>query len=170
MQERGDALPARDHGVDEAVVDIHGLKRRQPHLGDVRLLEDDVEQLVDLDMRVGRIDAVVGAEVHAGEDDLGDARALGAPHLFEHRGNRNGTLRPARLPHDAVRAAVVAAVLDLDTQARAAEQVGEVVPLVEVDRARGQARRVGGGAGDVDLGGLGNDPRRQVGELAGMPG
>ena len=28
VQERGDALPARDHGVDEAVVDIHGLKRR----------------------------------------------------------------------------------------------------------------------------------------------
>ncbi|VWM24294.1 Uncharacterised protein [Collinsella intestinalis] len=42
------------------------------------------------------------------------------------------------------------------------------MPLVEADRARGQARRVGGGAGDVDLGGLGNDPRRQVGELAGM--
>ena len=108
VQERGDALPARDHGVDEAVVDVHGLKRRQPHLGNVRLLEDDVEQLVDLDVRVGRIDAVVGAEVHAGEDDLGDAGALGAANLFEHGGNRHGTLRPARLPHDAVRAAVVA--------------------------------------------------------------
>ena len=59
-------------------------------------------------------------------------------------------------------------VLHLDAQARAAEQVGQVVPLVEVDRTHGQARRVGGSAGDVDLGGLGNDSRRQVGELTGM--
>ena len=146
-----------------------GSKGRQAHLLDVRLAQDDVEQLVDLHVSIARVDAVVRAQVDPREHDLGDAGALGLADLIEHRLDGHRTLGPARLPHDAVGAAVVAPVLDLDPQTGTAQQVRKVVALARGARApRRQARRTRRGAGHVDLGGLGDHARRELRERAGV--
>ena len=126
VQKRGDTLRIASHDLQQALGDIHGFHRRNAHMGNRGALHDGLEQLVDLHVFVGRALAVVGTEVHARQHDLGHAGLLGLEHLLEHRLDRHGALGAARLPHDAVGAAVIAAVLDLYAQAGAPKRIDHI--------------------------------------------
>ena len=95
-------------------------------MGDLGALHDGLEQLIDLDMFVGRALAVIGTQIHAGQHDLGHAGLLRFAHLFEHGLDGHGTLGAAGLPHNAISAAVVAAILDLHAQPRTTERIDHV--------------------------------------------
>ena len=62
-------------------------------------------------------------QVDTREHDLGNVGAFGFAHLAQDRLDGNRALGTTCLPHDTVGATVVAAVLDLDAQARAAQKV-----------------------------------------------
>ncbi len=96
------------------------------------------EQLIDLDMFIGRALAVIGAQIHAGQHDLGHAGLLSFTHLFEHGLNGHGTLGAAGLPHDAIGTAVVAAILDLHAQPRTTERIDHVAIAARRERYRTQ--------------------------------
>ena len=123
VQKRGDTLRIARHNLKQALRDIHGLDRGNAHMRNSRALHNGLEQLIDFDMLVGRALAVIGTQIHAGQHDLGHAGLLGLANLLEHGLDGHGALGAACLPHNAIGAAMVAAVLNLHAQARATERI-----------------------------------------------
>ena len=114
MEELRHASAARRHDAKELVRDarrLHGRETHAPYLG---LVEHTVEKPREVEPL-----ALISPEVDAGEHHL--ARTLGdeRAHLAHNRVRPERARPSARLPDDAVGAAVVAAVLDLEAGAHA---------------------------------------------------
>lgn len=161
MQKWSNAPPGLRDAVDEPVRHVHGLNRRKANLRNRGLAQNDTEKLVDLDMLVVRTRAIIGTEVDTGEHHLGKPRFLDVAHLFEYGIDGHGALGAARLPHDAVGAAVVATVLDLHAHARLPER--RLARLAIAPRALLKPEELEGARDDLDLGG--ND-RHSIGEVS----
>ena len=133
-----------------------------------RALHDGLEQLIDFDMLVGRALAIVGTQVHTGQHHLGHAGLLGLANLLKHGLDRHGALGAARLPHNAIGAAMVAAVLDLHAQARATERIDHLAIAAGGNAIGLNAQHLADTFGDIDLGRLGDHAIRKLQQLLGM--
>ena len=111
-------------------------------------------------MLVVRTRAIIGTKIDTGEHHLGKPRFLDVAHLFEHSVDGHGALRAARLPHDAVRAAVVATVLDLYAHARLPER--KLRWLTIAPCALLKPEELEGARDDLDLRGNDRDPIGEV--------
>ena len=168
MQKRGDALRIARHDLEQTLGNIHGLDRGNAYMRNRRTLHNRLEQLVDLDMLVGRALTVVGTQVHAGQHDLGHTGLLGLAHLLEHGLDGHRSLGAAGLPHDAVGAAVVAAILNLHAQARATERVDHLAVATGGNAIGLDAQYLADAIGDIDLGRLGDHAVRKLQQLLRM--
>ena len=135
---------------------------------DLGALHDGLEQLIDLDMFVGRALAVIGTQIHAGQHDLGHAGLLGFTHLFEHGLDGHGTLGAAGLPHDAIGTAMVAAILDLHAQPRTTERIDHVAIAAGGHAIGFDAQHLADALGDVNLGRFGDHAIGKLQQLLGM--
>ena len=135
---------ARRHDAEELIRDarrLHGREAHAPHLG---LVEHAVKKPCEVKPLT-----LISPEVNTGEHHL--ARTLGdeRAHLAHDVGGIERARAAARLPDDAVGAAVVAAVLDLEARAHAArgrDGVAGSHALANVERgerAGGDATRGG---------------------------
>ena len=133
-----------------------------------RALHDGLEQLIDFDMLVGRALAIVGTQVHTGQHHLGHAGLLGLANLLKHGLDGHGTLGTAGLPHDAIGATVVAAILDLHTQTRATQSVDHIAVAAGGHTIGFDTQHIADTFGDIDLRRLGNHAIRKLQQLLGM--
>ena len=133
-----------------------------------RALHDGLEQLIDFDMLVGRALAIVGTQVHTGQHHLGHAGLLGLANLLEHGLDGHGTLGAARLPHNAIGAAMVAAILNLHAQARATERIDHLAIAAGGNAIGLNAQHLADALGDVNLGRFGDHAIRKLQQLLGQ--
>ena len=133
-----------------------------------RALHDGLEQLIDFDMLVGRALAIVGTQVHTGQHHLGHAGLLGLANLLEHGLDGHGALGAACLPHNAIGAAMVAAVLNLHAQARATERIDHVAIATGGHAIGFNTQHLANALGDVNLGRLGDHAIGELQQLLGM--
>ena len=168
VQKRGDTLRIARHHLKQALRDIHGLDRGNAHMRNRRALHDGLEQLIDFDVLVGRALAIVGTQVHTGQHHLGHAGLLGLANLLEHGLDGHGALGAACLPHNAIGAAMVAAVLNLHAQARATEHIDHLAIAAGGNVIGLNAQHLADTFGDIDLGRLGDHAIRKLQQLLGM--
>ena len=121
MQKRGYAAVGSSHEPREVIRHVGRLDGGEPEPLDARPLEQ-AEKKPREPERVLRAPPPVVTEVDAREHDLVGAPGQGGAHLFLDSSGVEGAGAAAGLPDDAVRAAVVAAVLHLDAGARAARR------------------------------------------------
>ena len=133
-----------------------------------RALHDRLEQLIDLDVFISRALAIVGAQVHTRQHHLGHAGLLCLANLLEHGLDRHGALGAAGLPHNAIGATMVAAVLDLHAQTRATERVDNLAVAAGGNVIGLNAQHLTDAFGDIDLGRLGDHAVRELQQLLGM--
>ena len=162
VQKRGDTLRIARHNLKQALRDIHGLDRGNAHMRNRRALHDGLEQLIDFDMLVGRALAIVGTQVHTGQHHLGHAGLLGLANLLEHGLDGHGALGAACLPHNAIGAAMVAAVLDLHAQPRTTERIDHLAIAAGGNVIGLNAQHLADAFGDIDLGRLGDHAVRKL--------
>ena len=155
MQKRRHALPRRRHHAYKLLGHVRRLDGGKAYALDAGLPEHALDEAGQL---VGalRILATEVAEVDAGQHHLVRPAGLCRAHLFEHLLGGNGPRRPACLPDDAERAAVVAPVLNLDAGARAPRRRG----------ARNEMRRCWLGGVGIGTRSLGQKPERAFCHLA----
>ena len=127
-----------------------------------RALHNRLEQLIDLDVFISRALAVVGAQVHARQHHLGHAGLLSLANLLEHGLDRHGALRAAGLPHNAISATMVAAVLDLHAQTRATECVDNLAVAASGNVIGLNAQHLADAFGNINLGRLGDHAVRKL--------
>ena len=168
VQKRGDTLRVARHNLKQALGDIHGLDRGNAHMRNRRALHDGLEQLIDFDMLIGRALAIVGTQVHTGQHHLGHDGLLGLANLLEHGLDGHGALGAACLPHNAIGAAMVAAVLNLHAQARATEHIDHLAIAAGGNVIGLNAQHLADTFGDIDLGRLGDHAIRKLQQLLGM--
>ena len=168
VQKRGDTLRIARHNLKQALRDIHGFDRGNAHMRNSRALHDGLEQLIDFDMLVGRALAIVGTQVHTGQHHLGHAGLLGLANLLKHGLDGHGTLGAAGLPHDAIGATVVAAILDLHAQPRTTERIDHVTIAAGGNAIGLNAQHIADTFSDIDLRRLGNHAIRKLQQLLGM--
>ena len=131
-------------------------------------LHNCLEKLINLHVLVSRALAVIGAQVHASQHHLGHTGLLGLAHLLEHGLDGHGALGTARLPHDAIRAAVIAAVLDLHAQTRASQSIDHIAVAAGGHTIGFDTQHLANTIGDVDFRRLGNHALRKLYKLFGM--
>ena len=168
VQKRGDTLRIARHNLKQALGDIHGLDRGNAHMRNRRALHDGLEQLIDFDVLVGRALAIVGTQVHTGQHHLGHAGLLGLANLLEHGLDGHGALGAACLPHNAIGAAMVAAVLNLHAQARATERIDHLAIAAGGNAIGFDTQHLADALGDVNLGRLGDHAIGELQQLLGM--
>ena len=85
--------------------------------GDRAVMQNAVKKLVNLDMSISRPLRIIGSEIHARKNYLGDISLDRLVNLLHNSRNRNGTLGAAGFPNNAIRASMVATVLNFYTPA-----------------------------------------------------
>ena len=131
-------------------------------MGNRSALHNGLEQLIDLHVFVSRALAVIGAQVHASQHHLGHTGLLGLAHLLEHGLDRHGALGAACLPHNTIRAAVIAAVLDLHAQTRAPQSIDHIAVAAGSHTIGFDTQYLADTLGDVDFRRLGNHTVRKL--------
>ena len=131
-------------------------------MGNRSALHNGLEQLINLHVFVSRALAVIGAQVHASQNHLGHAGLLGLAHLLEHGLDGHGTLGATRLPHNAIGATMIAAVLDLHAQTRAPQGIDHIAVAEGGHTIGFHTQHLADTIGDVDFRWLGNDAVRKL--------
>src|SRR5258708_39415206 len=124
----GDAI-GRSEEIDEVLGNVEGLDGADAQAFDGGFAEDAAEEIFELDVR--RKIAAVGAEVDAAEDDFAVSGIAETLYFVDHGFWRQAAALAADKRNHAIRAAGVAAVLDL-------EGGTSVIPFSAKDRSAEQ--------------------------------